>query len=187
MEIILLRHGKPKVDLSGYLSVCELKQLIKAYEKSSIQDSPSKQLINHFKSYFIVCSDLNRSLESAKKLGFKKIHLSDDLFRETDIPFFNKNFIKLPVSIWVILLRILWLFGFSKNGESFSQSKIRSKDAAEKLIELAQKNKKILVVGHGLMNRLIGRQLEKEGWQGTKKKGKGYWEQRRYTFSGSKK
>ena len=77
----------------------------------------------------------------------------------------------------------MWLFGFSKNGESFLEAKDRGKQAAEKLIKLALENKKIIVVGHGLINRLIEKQLHKKGWRASKRSGKRYWELRRHTKS----
>ena len=183
MEIVLLRHGKPKVNLKGYLSVKELKQLIEDYARSGIQDRDNNKLKNKFSNHFVICSDLARSMESAKKLGINNIHLSDALFKEADLPHFDNNLLKLPVVGWVVLLRVLWLLGFNKNAESFLQAKERSKCAAEKLIGLAEHNEKIIVVGHGLMNRLIGKQLQKKGWIESERAGKSYWEFRRYRVS----
>lgn len=186
MEIILLRHGKPKVELSGYLSAKQLKQLISDYAQSSINDAPTEKLKTRFNNHYVVCSDLLRSIDSAKKLNLNNINISDALYRETYIPHFDRFFLKLPATLWLIILRILWLFGFSKNGESFSQAKARSKQAAENLIILARKNKKVIVVGHGLMNHLIGKELEKKDWQPSERIGKRYWEYRSYTISSNK-
>ena len=183
MEIVLLRHGKPKVELSGYLSAMELKKLVVDYALSSITDVPIEKLKIRFSNHYIICSDLPRSIESAKKLSLKNIHISDALYRETDIPHYDRFFLKLPATLWLILLRIMWRFGFSQNGESFLKAKNRSKQAAEDLITQAKKNKKIIVVGHGLMNRLIGKELEKKGWCTSERVGKRYWEYRSYTLS----
>ena len=100
MEIVLLRHGKPKVDLKGYLSVKEIKQLVEDYAQSGIQDKPDIKLKKKFSDHFVICSDLVRSKESAKKLGLNNIHLSDALFKEADLPHFDNNFVKLPVVGW---------------------------------------------------------------------------------------
>lgn len=186
MEIVLLRHGKPRVDLKGYLSVKEIKQLIENYAQSGIQDEPDNKLKNKFSNHLVICSDLARSKESAKELGLNSIYLSDSLFKEADLPHFDNDFLKLPVVGWVLLLRILWLFGFKKNGESFLEAKERSKCAAEKLIELTKQNEKIIVVGHGLMNRLIAKQLQKKGWFESGRAGKSYWEFRQYSISHDK-
>ena len=183
MEIILLRHGKPDVKLIGYLNANEFKQLVNTYAQSGIQDLPTQKLKDDFNAHYVVCSDLLRSIDSAKKLGLKNIHLSEALFRETDIPHFDKSFLKLPVTAWVILFRVMWLFGFKKNGESFSQAKRRSKQAAEKLIMLAEENEKIIVVGHGLTNRLIAKQLRINNWKGSSSPGNKYWEFGVYTIN----
>ena len=81
MEIILLRHGKPELDLKGRLNASEIKQLIVAYNQSGVQDHPSETLIKRFNKHHVVCSNLNRSIQSAKRLGFKKAILSTPISR----------------------------------------------------------------------------------------------------------
>lgn len=100
--------------------------------QSGIQDIPPEQLKKCFNYHYVVCSNLLHSTEPAEKLNLKNTHVPDALFRETDVPLFNKSIFSLPVVVWLIVLRTMWLFGFSKNGEPFSQAKIRSKHAAEK-------------------------------------------------------
>ena len=180
MEIILLRHGKPTIELQGLIKSSDFKNLTAAYAKSGIKDAPVKDLKDHFNSHYIVCSDLARSIESAKKLELNEIHLVDQLFKETDIPYFELSFLKLPVTVWLIIFRVLWLFGFKQNGESFKAAKIRAKKAATKLIILAEENHKVLLVGHGLLNRLIAKQLRNNNWTGPTSPGKKHWEFGRY-------
>ena len=176
MEIILIRHGSPELELKGRLNAKEIKQLVVTYNQSGIQDSPPELLIKRFNEHYVVCSDLERSIQSAKRFEFKQIHLSDALFKESGIPHFDQSFFKLPAMSWFTLLRIMWLFGFKKNGESFTQTKFRAKQAANKLIALAEKNEKVILVGHGLMNRLIAKQLRLKHWQGPASPGRKYWE-----------
>lgn len=92
MEIILLRHGKPELELKGRLKASELKQLAVAYAQSGIQDFPPEPLKERFSSHYVVCSDLERSIHSAKRLGINQIHLSDALFIEANIPHFDQSF-----------------------------------------------------------------------------------------------
>lgn len=176
MEIILLRHGKPRVRLNGLIDLNDFNKLASEYRNSDIEDNPPKKLIERFNSYYIVTSDLNRSQRSAEKLCNKDINYSDKVFNETDIPYYEKSFLKLPVILWLVLFRVAWLFGFSKNGESFANAKIRAKEATEKLITLVEENQKVILVGHGLMNRLIAKQLRQNNWQGPVSPGKKYWE-----------
>ena len=176
MEIVLLRHGKAEIELEGFLSAKEFKVLVKKYTKTGIKDNPPEKLKELFNSYYVVSSELTRSLKSAKKIGFNEIHFSSDLLNETAIPHYDDGFIKLPVVVWLIYYRLIWLFGFSKNGESFSQAKSRAKQAVEKLIILAEEKEKLIIIGHGLMNRLIAKQLISMGWVGPVSPGKKYWE-----------
>lgn len=180
MNIILLRHGKPDVSLKGLLNAVEIKQLVAAYQLSTIQDAPPKYLYEQFNNYYVVCSDLPRSLKSANKIGFSQADYKDGLFSEADLPHFDQSKLRLPVTVWVIVLRVMWIFGFKKNGESFKQAKSRAQRAAIKLIALAEEHENIILVGHGLMNRLIAKQLSRLNWRGPVSPGKKYWQFGRY-------
>lgn len=98
------------------------------------------------------------------------------MFGETNIPHFGRGSLSLPVGVWVVLLRVMWLFGFSKNGESFKQAKKRARLAADKLIALAEVHQDVLLVGHGFFNHFIAKELKKRGWQMSSKPSNGYWE-----------
>lgn len=159
MNIILLRHGKPEVKLKGFLNAAEIKQMVAAYQNSAIQDASPQHLYEKFSHYYVVCSDLPRSLQSADKIGFQRVDYKDSLFSEADLPHFDRGKVSLPVTVWLILLRVMWLFGFKRNGESFKQAKNRAQIAAIKLVTLAEEHENIILVGHGLMNRLIAKRL----------------------------
>lgn len=175
MEIILLRHGEPKIKFKKSVNAQELKQLVKEYVKTGISDLPPEKLNNQFKSHYVVCSHLERSLQSARSLGFEKINLKDEVFAESNLPHFDQSIFKLPIMVWLLSLRIMWLFGFSKNGESFVGAKMRAIQAAKKLNVLAHEHDKVILIGHGLMNRLIAKQLKINKWQGPDSPGKKYW------------
>ena len=69
----------------------------------------------------------------------------------------------------------------NKNGQSIKQAKNRAKYASKKLIELAEEHEKVILIGHGLMNRLIAKQLNYKNWKGPVSPGKRYWEFGIYT------
>lgn len=177
MQITLLRHGKPAFELKGNVRALELGLIARSYDLSGIADLPLDETVLAVQSsQFVVCSHLPRSIESAKALGFSDIHLQDLLFSETSIPHFSRGLLSLPAGVWLVLLRVLWLFGFSKNGESFKQSKNRARLAADKLIELAETHHDVLLVGHGFINHFIAKELKQRGWQVSLKPGRNYWE-----------
>ncbi|WP_455221150.1 histidine phosphatase family protein [Kaarinaea lacus] len=177
MEIVLIRHGKPEYELTGKARAREFHKIVRDYNRSGIvEDPPQKTKLKALESHVAVCSDLTRSIKSAQALGFKEIHLCDPIFREVAIPYFTSGSLTMSVTTWIILLRILSIFGFSKNGESLSMAKQRAKIAASKLIEIAQTHEKVLLVGHGFTNYFIAKELLARNWRGPGKPGGGYWE-----------
>ena len=180
-EITLLRHGRPTVELNGRLHAYQLGDIVKRYNQSGIRDTPSPEVIQAIsQNRLIVCSHLPRSVESAYALGFEDIHVSDTVFREVDLPYFDRGRLSLSVDTWSSLLRILSLFGFSRNGESYRMAIKRARVATTTLVDLAQRHSRVLLVGHGFMNYFIARELLSRNWTGPSKSGRNYWEYSTY-------
>ncbi len=177
MRITLLRHGKPDFELKGIVRARELSAVANSYDLSGIADVPPGTAVEATReSRLVVCSHLPRSLESAKALGFLEAHVTDPLYCETAMPHFQHGSILLPVGLWAVMLRIMWLFGFSRNGESLADARKRARRAAARLMELAAEHRHVLLVGHGFMNSFIAKELLRGGWCGPSRPGKGYWE-----------
>ncbi len=176
MRITLLRHGKPAFELKGNVRGKDLGEIAKAYDLSGIVDIPPRETVAAIQgSHFVVCSHLTRSIESAKALGCPEVHVRDPLFCETAIPHFGSGSITLPIGVWIVVLRLMWLFGFSKNGESLENARRRARQAAARLVEFAQEHQYVLFVGHGFINHFIAKELRKSGWLGPSKPDRGYW------------
>ena len=160
-KIILLRHGE--VDIKNYenMSSNEFSQWIIEYNNAEIksdflQKNDIKMLLNE--TDILICSTLSRSLQSLaifKKIPFE----SNALFDEAEIPYSCSNFLRLKAKHWLVVYRILWFLGYSKNAESYKKTKIRAKVAAGRLIELSKNNKSVILLGHGIMNKLIEKEL----------------------------
>ncbi|MCK5917334.1 MAG: histidine phosphatase family protein [Cocleimonas sp.] len=183
MKITLLRHGKPNFKIPKRIASKEIVNAIKLYDKAgiavdSIPPQCSIDMANNVD--VIICSHLPRSLESAQKLTQQSVYLSDELFREASLPSANSSFPKLDPTIWLTIFRILWLFGYAKNGESISITRQRAKEAMKKLIELTQQDQHVLLVGHGVFNYLIAKELKKTGWRSSKKSPREHWEYTTY-------
>lgn len=177
MRITLLRHGKPAFELTGNVRAKDLGEIAKSYDLAGITGSPPRETVAAVQgNNVVICSHLGRSLDSAKALGFTQIHLKDPLFRENSIPHFSGGSVTLPINVWVVVLRILWLFGFSRNGESLANAKGRARQAAAQLAKFAAKHKSVLLVGHGFINHFIAKELLANGWMGPSKPGNGFWE-----------
>jgi broad specificity phosphatase PhoE len=116
----------------------------------------------------IMCSDLPRSIESAQVLGVQAPTIIDPNFQEAGLPIGDWNYPKLSVRLWAIIFRVFWLFGYSNRSESLNQTKKRASLAAQKLVQLAEQHDVVLFVGHGIINRLIAKEIRNLGWDGPK-------------------
>ena len=178
MKIVILRHGKPKIGTSGRLAASGFGQWVAAYNRAGIDSvhAPSPNAIAQAKACsIVVCSNLPRSIESARVLGIKDIEVQDSLFRECEMPYANWSYPKLSVLGWSFVFRILQMFGYSSNAESFKEARQRAYRCALQLSELAQKNESVLFVGHGSLNWLIAKNLLRMGWVGPQNAGRKYW------------
>lgn len=175
-RITLLRHGRPTFELKGNARGKDLGMIAKLYDLSGIVDAPPTETAAAIQGgHVVVCSHLARSIESAKALGFLEVHVTDPLFCETAIPHFGSGSARLPVSAWLVVLRFMWLFGFSRNSESLIAARRRARQAAKRLIELAERHQNVVLVGHGFINHFIAKELRKSGWVGPSTPGKGFW------------
>jgi broad specificity phosphatase PhoE len=174
MEIVLIRHGKPtsadniKVNASGY------GHWIRHYNHSDVSKMSRPITINkNYQSFYALSSDYKRAVHSANIYLSKNPSEVDSLFREMEIPRY-----KLPFTLsswhWVYLCRLLWMLGIKGPFETFTTAKLRADTAAIKLIDVAKQHDKIVLFGHGYMNRYIRKALIKKGWQ-LKCKNNGFW------------
>jgi broad specificity phosphatase PhoE len=183
VRITILRHGKPDFEWQRTARGSDFRKLEQTYDSAGIVGAPPENLLELVSQHkYVVCSDLPRSIQSAKALGAESIHLSSGVFREMNLPYFDSVRLKLPLSYWVILLRGLWFLGFSKNTESISLAKARAKKASEKLIELAGEHHSVLLVGHGFLNHYVAKELLVNNWAGPSSPGKKYWEYGTYEY-----
>lgn len=187
MEITLIRHGKPTFELKGKAKARDIGEIISCYDLCGIEDEPpahAKQCASACN--VAVCSDLTRSLESARVLGFSDVLLSDPVFREIAIPHFKAGSLTLSVGVWGLLLRCLSTVGFSRNGESLAMAKKRAQVAASTLIDVAYEHQSVLLVGHGFVNYFVAQALLARNWVGPKKPGGGYWDYGIYRYPATK-
>lgn len=176
MKIILIRHGKPDVDTHQKLTSDEMVQWIAAYDRSEVSENPPAALI-HFLSPppgVAIASSLPRAITSIKILGIEPTVIDSD-FREAQLPLINLPWLKISPLTYAFWLRILWLAGFTGKVESRSLAQKRAARAAGKLIQLAENNPTVVLMGHGIFNRMLGAMLKKVGFSVTAKTGKGYW------------
>jgi broad specificity phosphatase PhoE len=179
VQITLLRHGMPDIDKNSRISATEFGAWVSKYDAASLDincEPPQPAIEQANRCAFVVCSDLLRSLESAKALGLADIDASEAMFRELDTPHANWHFPRLSPGAWAVIFRIMWAAGYSTNVETFAEARERARHCAERLSKLASEHGKILFVGHGLLNWFISRYLKKMGWDGSQNAPRRYWE-----------
>jgi len=189
MKIILLRHGEPEFNLfTGAKNKCAASQLgdiINTYNNSPLSTScpPPSQALDFVQCCrAVVCSELTRSIESARLLGREDIHLIDPVFHEPDLPYADWHFPRLSVYSWFLFFRFLWALGYARNGEPIKLARQRALAATKILTSLAQQHSPVLLVGHGFMNRFIAARLRAGGWHGPKNPGTDFWEYAVYQY-----
>ncbi len=184
MRITLLRHGKPSFALKGCIQGRHLRGVARLYDLSGVEGAPPDEAVAAVAGgRFVVCSHLKRSIESAKALGYHDIDISDPLFCESAIPHFRGGSIPMPIGIWVVFLRLIWMFGFSRNGESLIKARSRAREAALRLVQFAEAHQNVVLIGHGFINHFIAKELRRIGWLRTSRPGKGYWGYHRFERS----
>ena len=179
MEIILIRHGKPEASVhsivSSIVNVVGYVKWLKQYHHSKvfIDSRPSAECIEQYKHHVVISSDLNRAIHSAEIFTSKVPTIINKHLREIELPRYKLP-LYLPAMVWLYLSRLLWLCGMKGSFETYKQAKIRATKAALHLIDVAEKEEKIIVFGHGLINRFIRQVLIDKGWQLTEKNSD-YW------------
>ncbi len=175
-EIVLVRHGEPDLSMPFKISGKEIPEFLRRYNEAHLKrDSlpPAKLRFFAYNST-IFCSNLPRSLQSAEKCSVIP-DVVNELFAESIPPHFQNDLFKLSPKTWLIFSRLMWLAGFSSNGESLTDAKKRAKNAANILIN-ESKTARVLLFGHGLFNILIAKELRKRGFTGKRVPARRHWE-----------
>ena len=165
-QIILIRHAKVDIESSKKMYSSSLKDWVDAYDKAdidtdSLPTQKTRDRVNN--ATVLVTSTLSRAIESAEVLGVD-IYESNALFNEAKIPEINIPFLKFKPNRWLVILRVLTLFGFAKTDTSLKASKLQAKKGSKRLLALSKNNDTVVLVGHGAMNWLLRKELMKEGW-----------------------
>jgi len=110
MEIVLIRHGKPNIETSGKVSALDFGSWISAYNMAGIdsKDRATTRAIEKASTcVFTICSNLPRSIESARLLKIETPDLICSTFRECEMPYGNWQYPKLSKSAWSLVFRLL--------------------------------------------------------------------------------
>lgn len=178
MKIVLLRHGKPQMPHFERMTGSEFRQWVVTYNSVSLDKdvpAPPSAITVSESCKVAICSTLNRSIESSTALGLESRVVIAPEFVEASLPSYDVLNLRFSEKFWLVFFRVMWFFGYSPNCESYSACKCRAKECANRLVEAAKESESVVFVGHGILNRLIAKQLLKDGWHGSTKISRQYW------------
>ncbi len=176
-KITFVRHAKVDMDSSKPITAKMLKSWEDEYNTASIiQDIPKdKALYRAFDEVdYIISSTLRRSIDSVELVG-KDVNEANALFNEAQIPVLEGQYIKLKPTSWLVLFRLLSLIGFGRWAVTLRETKIQAKEASKILLEHSEEHDNIILVGHGVMNWLIRKELLALAWKSEGKDAHGNW------------
>lgn len=185
MEITLIRHGRSQLVENDKMTGLDFMQWVEKYDNHGVFEEstyPSETIEKIAAAKIVVTSDLKRAIESAKLLNPAVTGISDPIFRETELPSVAMKLLKIKPNIWAVLLRILWLCGYSHECESLTDAKLRALKAAQQLMDLAEEHGSVALVGHGFINSFIAKELQKKGWTGKRNTSAKHWNCTSYKF-----
>lgn len=181
MKIVLARHGRPDWDFKTPIPGHGLGAWLRGenaapLDPSSLPTAELQQLAREASR--VIATPLRRSAESAPLLAPPVAPIVDAHFQEPDLPSALRTSVRLSPDIWAFLARTAWFLGWSPDVETFRAMRARASAAATILVAHAEAEGMVLVVGHGLINFFIARQLCRRGWRGPR-----FTLQRHWSFS----
>lgn len=170
-----MRHGQPLLASVTPITAARMGDWIDSYNLSRVkaENLPSANVRIANSAVTIVTSTSLRAISSVEALG-QQPSLSEGLFCEAELPYARWRFLRLPPNAWAGLFRVLWFLGYSNECEALGAARQRAKTAASRLASLSTKGP-VLLVGHGIMNRLIARELLSMGWSGPSSPSSAHW------------
>ncbi|HSE52020.1 MAG TPA: histidine phosphatase family protein [Gemmatimonadales bacterium] len=167
--IVLARHGRPEWSDTALITGRELGEWFRGRDAAPIDPGHTpppelRRIAREAKGF--AASPLRRSLESLHLLVPDAIPFVDPVFREVEVPRSVPLPLPLPGQMYSKISRLAWFAGWSPEVESFGEARERARKAAETLIEIAPSSGTLLLVGHGIINGMIGLALRKMGWKG---------------------
>jgi broad specificity phosphatase PhoE len=176
-QIILIRHGKPKLSKKGWYTAkmaqeySRLYDLVKVYDFDKIPVCISPEDVDT-----IYSSNLVRAKNTANKLNLNHLPIkSSSLFREFERDILLIPILRVPLKFWLVLSRLMWYSRLhSHRTESKKSANKRSELAADALIISSEENSNAVLVAHGMLNKKLAKTLSKRGWDKVYDNGNSY-------------
>jgi broad specificity phosphatase PhoE len=178
VRIVLVRHGRPAIAIAPRTSHHGFRSYIDAYEAAGLDPSSAppaelQDLVAELDSVFT--SGKPRAHDSARVLAPNAELIAEPLFVEAPLASPRIPLLRMRVTKWAVVARVLWHAGLHPRIESYPRAKKRAKDAANILVARARKEGIAVLVAHGYFNLMIGRELRRRGFAQTGTHRARYW------------
>ncbi|MBX0333282.1 phosphoglycerate mutase family protein [Pontibacter sp. HSC-14F20] len=176
-RIFLIRHARPLVSKKGYFSRAAASSYISDYDAAEVEQFVMEhEAIPYQEVRQVYCSTLVRSQLTARQIFGEEVELIvRHEFREFERRIFSLPLLRLPIRLWLVSARVLWMMGLNSKGiETFRQAKQRAREAASFLAQQAEHNPTVVLVAHGLLNNFIRWYLQDLGWKPVIQEGSGF-------------
>jgi broad specificity phosphatase PhoE len=178
IRIALIRHGQPAIDPAPRTGHHGFRDYIDAYEASGLDPASAppdelQDLVRELGAVFT--SGRKRAEESARALAPHAELIADPLFAEAPLASPRIPLLRMKVTKWAVVSRILWYAGYHPEIENYRRAKHRASEAADILIRKAQTGGTAALVAHGYFNYLIGRELRGRGFRKSGSHRARYW------------
>ncbi|WP_167091597.1 histidine phosphatase family protein [Massilia frigida] len=172
----------------GWVALAGMPAWIAAYDAAGVVDQaiPQASIASADAAATIVSSTLPRALASVRALGHTPA-LADALFREAALPTLSmppvwSRCARLPPACWAVLLRLMWMAGYANGAESRQATRLRARQGAARLTLLARSGP-VLLVAHGIINRMIAAELRRSGWTTEQRARHACWSTNTFTLA----
>ncbi len=188
LRIALIRHGQPAIDPAPRTGHPGFRDYIDAYEAAgldpaSVPPAELRDLVRELEAVFT--SGRKRADESARVLAPGAALIVNPLFAEAPLAAPPIPLLRMKVTKWAVVSRILWYAGFNPRIENYRGARRRAREAAGILIARAEKDGQAALVAHGYFNYLIGGMLRRRGFTQAGSHKARYWNAVVYAKTGS--
>jgi broad specificity phosphatase PhoE len=171
MRLLLIRHGRSAHVPAGRLDRAGVERWLADYDAAGIldEDAPPAALaaeVAH--AAVVVASDLPRAIASAERLAPGRELLVSPLVREVALPIPGWVPGRVPLTAWALAIHASWVAGLVRRRAEAPEVVARVRAAAAwcaARCDAAGREATVAVVTHGVMRRLLARELLAAGWR----------------------
>ena len=168
LRVLLIRHGRTaNIHRGGWIDGAGMQRWRDDTDAVGIAADtfPSSALVDRVATAsLIVASDLQRAIESAKRLAPGREIVVSPLFHESnpDVPTWVP--LRWPLLVWRTFTATQWVYRILRGTDSSPELLARTAAASKWLADLSGKHDLVAVVCHRYFRRLLDRQLVTDGW-----------------------